>query len=64
MGQMVRGGRSWPPERKLGAGADKAGKTAIRDWRFGGTSGQALSRGVGVQQVEHRLHLSPCPLAW
>lgn len=29
MGQMLRGGRSWPSDRKVGAGAANCGKTEV-----------------------------------
>ncbi len=58
MGQKLRGGRSCPSDRKLGAGADTSGNdAAARPWGCG-TLGIALSNGVAEQQAEHRLHLS------
>lgn len=64
MGQMLRGGRSWPSERKLGAGAKTSGNET--EDRFGGVGidGSVLSSGVIEQKSQHKLHLpnpSWCP---
>lgn len=58
MGQMLRGGRSWPSERKLGAGAERRGKTAAERFCGAATAGALLSNGVAEQNAEHRLQLS------
>jgi hypothetical protein len=55
---MLRGGRSCPSDKKLGAGAPTSGNDTVA-WSCGcGTLGIALSNGVVEQQAEHRLHLS------
>jgi len=56
-GQMLRGGRSWPSERKLGAGARKAGNATEERLGGVGTDGSVLSSGVIEQKSQHRLHL-------
>ena len=58
MGQMLRGGRSWPSERKLAAGAEKSGNVAAGTSSGGGTPGMSLGSGVSEQKAEQRLHLS------
>jgi len=58
MRQVLRGGRSCPSERKLGAGAEKSGNDAAVSPCGCGTLGIALSKGGAEQQAEHRLHLS------
>ena len=57
MGQMLRGGRSWPSERKLRAGEGTAGKAAPTA-AIRGTAGPVLVSGVSEQDAEHRLHFS------
>lgn len=60
MGQMVRGGRSWPSETKLAGGASRDPKTA----RTGGGPANAigpLTNPGAQQEVAHRLHLSAAP---
>ena len=58
---MVRGGRSWPSETKLGAGAEMLGKkTSVTPTKVG-TVGGLLAMGATEQQAEHRLHLSDVP---
>lgn len=62
MGQMVRGGRSWPSEKKFGGGAESAEN--LTDTSRGSASvGAELMRGVREQNAEQRLHLSAwsCP---
>jgi hypothetical protein len=61
MGQMLRGGRSWPSERKLGAGAESAGKMALVASTGDNTVGAVLASGVIEPKAEHTLHLSGCP---
>ena len=58
MGQMLRGGRSWPSETKLGTGALSAGKTAAERSCGAATVGGLLSIGVTEQNAVHRLQLS------
>ena len=58
---MVRGGRSWPSDTKLGAGAKTLGKTTSVTRSKTGTAGGLLAMGATEQQAEHRLHLSELP---
>jgi hypothetical protein len=55
---MLRGGRSWPSERKLGTGALSAGKTVALSSCGATTVGGLLSIGVTEQNAVHRLQLS------
>jgi hypothetical protein len=55
---MLRGGRSWPSERKLGAGAQRRGKTAPERFSGAATAGALYSNGVAEQNAEHRLQSS------
>ena len=62
MGQMLRGGRSWPSERKAGAGASNSANT-IEAGTFGLTAMPSVDgMAAPEQQVAHELHL-PCS-AW
>lgn len=59
--QTLRGGRSWPSERKLGAGASKEGKTTavkVAGIRSGGT---VPNRGEVEQDAVQKLHSSGTP---
>jgi hypothetical protein len=62
MGQMLRGGRSWPSERKLAAGAEKSGnELAVNSGAIGSVGGE-IAIGVAEQNAEqHTLHLSATP---
>lgn len=68
MGQMVRGGRSWPSDRKLGAGVERSGNLIAGSASGSGNAGNSLSKGVSEQNAEHILHLSvaswSCPSWW
>lgn len=64
MGQMVRGGRSWPSERKLGAGVEKSGNLTLGSAAGSGNLGASLTKGVREQKAEHMLHLFPAPWSW
>lgn len=46
---MLRGGRSWPSERKLGAGAKRSGNETEERLLGVGTDGAVLSSGVTEQ---------------
>ena len=68
---MVRGGRSWPSERKLGAGAESLENLTPAGSRGSNTDGTELTSGVSEQKAEHALHLSDvvwswlvCPSSW
>lgn len=69
MGQMVRGGRSWPSDRNVAAGAPNSGKS-VEACASGTTCKARVDGGADPRQhIEHMLHLScagcPCPpLAW
>lgn len=57
-GQMLRGGRSWPPEKNSACGAGWSGNSAAT----GGACGIAKPTVAGAVAVQHeaqRLHLSP-----
>lgn len=58
---MVRGGRSWPSETKLGARAATPGKKTSVTPSNTGTLGRLPTIGVTEQQAEQRLHLSKVP---
>ena len=58
---MVRGGRSWPSDRKLGAGVEKSGNLMAGSAPGSGIAGTSLSSGVSEQNAEHMLHLSVVP---
>lgn len=60
LGQVVRGGRSWPSETKLGGGAWGCGKTAVI--RCGSARlRELLTMPVTEQDAAQRLHLSDAP---
>lgn len=61
---MLRGGRSWPSERKLGAGARRDGNVVAAGSFNSGTPATSRTNGVAEQDAEHRLHLSECDLPW
>jgi hypothetical protein len=63
LGQTLRGGRSWRPERKLGAGAKRSGNETEDKSDGGGTDVRVLSSGVIEQKSQHRLHLAN-PSEW
>jgi len=58
MGQMIRGGRSWPSEMKLGAGVERPGNLNADMVGGSGSVGVPLTKGVSEQNAEHTLHLS------
>lgn len=58
MGQMVRGGRSWPSEKKFGGGAEWSVNLTVVSPRGSGSVTSALTMGVSEQKAEHMLHLS------
>jgi hypothetical protein len=68
--QMLRGGRSWPSERKFGTGAASAGNAVEAAGSGAGTVGAVLISEVTEQREVQRLHLfdvapepSPCWLS-
>lgn len=61
---MVRGGRSWPSERKVGAGAAREGNTVEAGSFSSGTPATSRTKGVAEQDAEQRLHLSECDFPW
>lgn len=63
MGQMLRGGRSWPSETKLGAGTDSSGNRSTAS-NGSGKSANVFITGTTEQQDAHRLHLSWLPPSW
>ncbi|MDB5955469.1 MAG: hypothetical protein JWP60_2077 [Ramlibacter sp.] len=63
MGQTVRGGRSGPPEMKLGAAAAKGGKETEFSALGGTTTGTLLTIAVAEQHPVHRPHESAPELA-
>lgn len=64
MGQMVRGGRSWPSDRNVGAGAERSGK----DCEVSASGALRPTDVLGIEGLEHdeeqMLHLSCAPLPW
>ncbi len=50
MGQMLRGGRSWPSDRKVGAGAAKLGKTVVPAPGAEANVGSAVMSGVAEHE--------------
>lgn len=61
VGQMVRGGRSWPSDRKVGAGPAKSANLRAGRAAGSGSFGVSLTKGVSEQKAEHMLHLSTTP---
>ena len=57
-GQMVRGGRSWPPDWKVGAGATMSGNPAALSSTGAPSPAEALGTGGTEHDAEHMLHLS------
>ena len=57
MGQMVRGGRSCPPEWKLGGGACKSGKDAAAGSSGSKSVGMRVSMEANEPQAVHMPHL-------
>ena len=57
-GQVLRGGRSWPSERKLGAGAEKSGNEMEERSCGATTDGKVLNRSVIEQKSQQRLHFA------
>lgn len=62
-GQMVRGGRSWPSDWNVGAGAKRWGKPAVLSSTGVPSPAAALGTGGVEHEAEHMLHLSG-PDAW
>ena len=58
MGQMVRGGRSCPSEKKFGGGAERSVNLTVVSPSGSGSVTAALTKGVSEQNAEHMLHLS------
>lgn len=57
-GQMLRGGRSCPSDRKLGGGAKRSGKAAAATSWSAGIVGKLPTKEVAEQNAEQRLQLS------
>ena len=57
-GQVLRGGRSWPSDRKLGGGAKRSGNAVAPGSCGAGIVSGLLTSGVTEQNAEHKLHLS------
>lgn len=55
---MLRGGRSWPSERKLTAGDAGAENVSLADPSGAKTAWNDMAMAVPVQQEAQRLHLS------
>lgn len=66
MGQMLRGGRSGPPDWKIGAGAWRSANCVVPAVAGSGSCGTALGSGVAEQKAEHMVHLLSWPalLCW
>lgn len=66
MGQMLRGGRSGPPDWKVAAGASRLEKRVVLAVAGPGSCGTALGSGVAEQKAEHMVHLLswPVPPSW
>lgn len=58
MGQMVRGGRSCPSEKKFGRGAEWSENLTVVRSTGSASVGTLPTRGVSEQKAEHTLHLS------
>lgn len=58
MGQMVRGGRSWPSDKKLGAGVKGSVKRATPKLSGDATVRAEVIIGVIEHRSQHRPHLS------
>jgi hypothetical protein len=65
-GQMLRGGRSGPPETKFGATARSSGNEVLVKSDGAASVGALLGSGVAEQNAAHRLHVPsaalPCAL--
>ena len=61
MGQMLRGGRSCPSERKLAAGAAGAANNSVAASWGAKTVANVVVMATPAQQDAQRLHLSWCP---
>ena len=65
MGQMLRGGRSCPSERKLATGAVGASNDSLAASKGAKTVAKVGVKAAPAQQDAQRLHLSWCPApAW
>ena len=65
MGQMLRGGRSCPSERKLATGEAGVANDSVTASRGAKTVANVVVMAAPAQQDAHRLHLSWCPApAW
>lgn len=62
MGQMLRGGRSWPSERNSAVGAPSGGNFAVAGGACGSTNVTAIGA-LAEQQEAQALHLSPASCA-
>ena len=62
MGQMLRGGRSCPADKKVIAGTERSGKDVLTKSLRGNASGTLPNSGVMEHDAEHKLHLSGDPL--
>lgn len=56
-GQVLRGGRSWPPETNSGSGARSAGKAAVAGGAWGSVTA-SVGGAAAEQQEAQKLHLS------
>ena len=57
-GQVLRGGRSWPSDRKFGGEAKRSGNAVAPGSCGVGIVSGLLTSGVTEQNAEHKLHLS------
>ncbi len=60
-GQMLRGGRSWPSDRNVGAATRSDGKPTVDEPGEAKVGAWVVTIGVLEQQAEHRLHLPSLP---
>jgi hypothetical protein len=58
LGQMVRGGRSWPSDWNVGAGAERCGNDAPVNPTGSSRPGEVLGNGGVEHDAEQTLHLS------
>lgn len=61
---MLRGGRSWPSDRNIGAGDERSGNLTQGGASGTGRLGTSLTNGVIEQKAEHMLHSPEAAWLW
>lgn len=60
-GQVLRGGRSWPSERKVGVGADRSGKVGDDRSCAATTLDTPCNNDADEQHAAHKVHFPDPP---